>query len=375
LAEFWRLAVSGLISGKKQREKAHQLMNSEKDISEYPLISVVTPSLNQAAFLERTIKSVLDQDYSNIEYLIIDGGSTDGSVDIIRKYQQHLSYWCSEPDEGQSHAINKGLRRSSGEIVAYINSDDWYLPGAFRSALAMLTSGDQSHSARQWLCGIVESYLPDGSQERPRRPYLPTNRAYLLSAWSIPQPGCFWRRRLLDEIGYFRTDLHFALDSEFNMRLLLNGFTPLLTNQHLAARLLHPACKSCKGREPFLKERLGLFGIFADKLTPSELHRAKFLGRLVALRNHFLERSPLRCLRSALRVMVGNPIPTLVTTLEAVWAMARGRSWPFLYPQDQLPDEPGQVWCADEKPDDAERFCYAQGNRNNLVAREEPRDI
>jgi glycosyltransferase involved in cell wall biosynthesis len=99
----------------------------------YPKISIVTPSFNQGRFIEKTILSVIEQDYPNLEYIIIDGGSTDESVEVIKKYDQHLAYWVSEPDRGQSHAINKGFERATGEIFGWLNSDDWYHPGALKA--------------------------------------------------------------------------------------------------------------------------------------------------------------------------------------------------------------------------------------------------
>src|SRR6266513_4869973 len=114
-----------------------------------PRISIITPSFNQAQFLEETILSVLNQRYPNLEYIVIDGGSTDGCVDVIKRYEDRLAFWVSEPDRGQPHAINKGLAKATGEIVAFINSDDVYLPGALSTVASHFIESPE----RGWLCG------------------------------------------------------------------------------------------------------------------------------------------------------------------------------------------------------------------------------
>lgn len=179
--------------------------------------SIVTPSFNQRDFLEEAIESVLGQDYPDIEYLIIDGGSTDGSTDIIRRYGHRLAYWVSEPDSGQSEAINKGWKRSTGEIVAWLNADDSYCPDAIQTVASLFAR----HPEAVLVHGAANTY------DRGGRTLLLTSYPYDMDPYAMiagcggvsTQPSVFVRRSVLDEIGYLREDLHYVMDWEYWIRM------------------------------------------------------------------------------------------------------------------------------------------------------------
>ena len=179
-----------------------------------PRVSIVTPSFNQAAFLEETIQSVLGQDYPDLEYMVIDGGSTDGSLEIIEKYAERLAYWVSEKDNGQADAINKGLARTSGEIVAWLNSDDTYLPGAIQAAVAALQACPE--------CGLVYGdVLAVDGQGKPQNliRYGDWGLDGLLQFRIIGQPAVFMRRSILAQAGELDTRFDYLLDHHLWLRI------------------------------------------------------------------------------------------------------------------------------------------------------------
>jgi glycosyltransferase involved in cell wall biosynthesis len=241
-----------------------------------PRLSIITPSLNQGQFIESTIRSVLEQGYENLEYIIVDGGSTDGSVEIIERYRNRLAWWVSEPDRGQAHAINKGLRRATGDYVAYINSDDHYLPGAFEAAVSTFESTDAP-----WVVGTCRYVDVEGRLTTLWIPELPGRRRHwwIVGPWGVPQAGTFWRRDLLERFGPFREDMHYVFDTEYGLRLAFDGVMPAIVDAELATRVLHPEAKSWDGR-PFARERRRFVELYCEALTPREkiaLYRTRAL--------------------------------------------------------------------------------------------------
>ena len=217
-----------------------------------PKISVVTPSYNQGRFLETCICSVIDQDYPRLEHIVIDGGSTDNSLEIIQKHQAHLTYWVSEPDAGQSDALNKGLSRARGDVVAWLNSDDFYLPGA----LAQVAQAYQAAPTAPFYFGdglrVDESGKPQGA-------YFPKgllrfNRAALCFGLDyILQPATFIRRQCLKQVGYLSRELQYGLDFDLWLRLLDLG-EPVPIQAQLAATREYGATKTATGSFGRLEE-------------------------------------------------------------------------------------------------------------------------
>lgn len=186
---------------------------------ELPLISVVTPSYNQAQFLEDTLQSVASQDYPRTEHIVIDGGSTDGSVDIIRRHAARLRHWVSEPDRGQSHAINKGLRRASGDWIAWQNSDDVYYPGAFAS----LARAAGRHRDADLIIGNVNLIDAEDRVLRDLCYVRPTFGSMLAEGMVLTNQVAFWRRDMHARIGWLDASLSCAFDYDWFLRVLEAG--------------------------------------------------------------------------------------------------------------------------------------------------------
>ncbi|UFS72800.1 glycosyltransferase [Geomonas sp. RF6] len=206
-----------------------------------PRISLVTPSYNYGEYLEACLDSILSQNYPNLEYIVMDGGSTDNTVQILKKYERHFTYWQSRPDGGQYRAIDDGLRRTTGEIMTWLNADDMFHPGAFETA-AEIFGAD---AAVEWIMGRPNSFDQAGRQKGVL-PYLPLNsRArYLADEDFIQQEGIFWKRSLWERAGaHIRTDMKLAADLELWARFFRHA--PLYAVDTLLAGFRdHPLQKS-----------------------------------------------------------------------------------------------------------------------------------
>lgn len=209
-----------------------------------PLVSIVTPSLNQARYLEETILSVLDQDYPHLEYLVVDGGSTDGSGEIIRRHADRLAWWTSEPDTGQAAALNKGFERARGEILGWVSSDDTLLPGAVTRVVEEL----ERDSEAALVYGEALFVDANGHELFPIEPR-PFDLAAMVGGCQnhVVQPGSLFRRAGLELAGPFAEDAHYLFDFEFVLRLALAGGKVKPIPDRLATYRVHSESKSGGG--------------------------------------------------------------------------------------------------------------------------------
>jgi len=228
---------------------------------------VVTPSFNQAEYLEETIRSVLLQGYPNLEYIIIDGASVDGSREVLQKYSDRIDYWVSEPDEGQAHALNKGFARASGDWLTWLNSDDVFLP----EALWAVAKHIRAQPSADWFVGTT--IVTDAGLRPVRRfdpvcnsddwlDFLCTKRG---TGTSLPQPGNFWSRRAWESAGPLDETLRYVMDYEYWTRLARSGYRPLLIDVELAMFRLTESSKSGSGMGKFIREEKKVVGRYLEE--------------------------------------------------------------------------------------------------------------
>jgi glycosyltransferase involved in cell wall biosynthesis len=211
-------------------------------------VTIITPTYNQAEYIEQTILSVLNQNYKNIEYIIIDGGSNDGTIDIIKKYEDQLSYWISEKDNGQSHAINKGLKLATGDIVNWLNSDDWLEPNAINKIVNYFEKNEEIDIVFG-NCNIV---YPENDVSLYTA--VPFNPIDFSSRISVHQPSTFWRMELMNKIGSVDESLHYCMDYDLWAKMLFTNKSGML-NEVLANFRRYPESKTSHYEKVFFDYR------------------------------------------------------------------------------------------------------------------------
>ena len=238
-----------------------------------PRITIITPSYNQAQFIEETILSVLNQGYPDLEFIVVDGGSTDGTLDILRKYEDRLA-WSSGRDGGQTNAINIGLRRATGDIVAFLNSDDVYLPGALRAVGEYFSR----HAEASCLTGQCRTMDEKGREIRIaittyKNLWLSLNSYQVLLILNfISQPATFWRRCVTEKIGYLEESLHYTMDYEYWLRMSRHYRMHVLFRR-LACFRVHSHSKSGTTAHCQFDEELSVASRYGNRLS-TRLHAA-----------------------------------------------------------------------------------------------------
>ena len=262
-----------------------------------PSISIVTPSYNQGEFLEETIRSVLLQSYPNLDYIIIDGGSTDRSVEIIKKYQNYLSYWVSEPDKGPADAINKGWQKAKGEIIAYLNSDDAYLPGA----LAAVAEAFQQNPEAKAICGNELVINRDGFIIRKSN-IEKVEHSSLLKLNLIPQPAIFIKSSIVQSLGGMNLEVRYIFDFELWLRITRTDSMKCIPN-FLAVTRWHEQTITQTQRPAIGSELVYIItketNNFADYLSPAEKKYILFICNRLAMNLHLEGKKILKSIQYA----------------------------------------------------------------------------
>lgn len=225
-------------------EESPQLPDRMSDGKPWPRIGIVTPNYNYEEFIEETIRSVLLQGYPDIEYIVIDDGSTDKSTEVIKRYEKWITHWCTQPNAGQVPTINRGLKQLTAQIWSFLNSDDIYFPGVF----GRIAETFSSRPDIKWVTGhtVFGNSVSEGKTMEvmlPREPW-----QCLIRKSYTPQPSTFLKQEALARFGYLDASLNFSFDLEYWCRLFLGGWMPMIIPDSLSFSRLHPRSKSATSR-------------------------------------------------------------------------------------------------------------------------------
>lgn len=263
-----------------------------------PRISIIMPSFNQAAFIEEAIQSVLAQKYSNPEFMILDGGSTDGSKKIIKRYSENLAYWHSRPDNGQTDALIQGFERATGELMGWVNSDDVLLPGCLFQIAQAYKKRDAGLFGGNYVL-IDTKGIITRCRRHPRNPEWFAQFGLFL----VNQPGSFFKRQDYEAVGGLHLDLHYVMDTDLYVRMMLNGTKFAYVDAYLAGFRIHSSAKTVSQSRQAQEE-----GKRARELYwPKKVSRSRTIGKVTYY---------------TFQTINGNFICTFVDTL-----IARGKHW------------------------------------------------